>query len=161
MTRKSQPSRFKRACLGGDAGQSFVELALTVPFLFLILVGAGELARLAYAAIEVSSAAKAAVQSATWSRANAANTNTARLKSAAAATKDAPDITLGTTTVTSSCICSNGSASTCASTDCSTSHIEQFITVQTQTTFDPLIHLPGLPTTFTLRGRATQKVANQ
>jgi Flp pilus assembly protein TadG len=157
MTRKSQPSRFKRAYLGGDAGQSFVELALTVPFLFLILVGAGELARLAYAAIEVSSAAKAAVQSAAWSRGNAANT--AGIKSAA--TKDAPDITLGTTTVTSSCICSNGSASTCASTDCSTSHIEEFITVQTQTTFDPLIHLSGLPTTFTLRGRATQKVANQ
>lgn len=57
-----------------------------------------------------------------------------------------------------SCICSDGSASTCLRTDCPTSHIEEILSVQTQTTFDPLIHLPGLPMTFTLHGQAIQKV---
>jgi hypothetical protein len=60
--------------------------------------------------------------------------------------------------VSVSCICSNGSASTCLATDCSTSSIETILTVQTQATVSPPIHLPGLPTAFTLHGRAVQKV---
>jgi hypothetical protein len=75
-----------------------------------------------------------------------------------AASNDAPNITLGTTAVSHSCICSDGSASTCLATDCSGSNIETILTVQTQATFDPLIHLPGLPTTYTLQGQAIQKV---
>src|ERR1700739_1039098 len=48
--------------LSDESGQAFIELALTVPFLVLLLLGAAELARVAYMAIELSNAAKAAVQ---------------------------------------------------------------------------------------------------
>jgi hypothetical protein len=79
----------------------------------------------------------------------------------AAAQNDAPDLASGLliATASKSCICSDGSASTCLSTDCSPGvSIETILTVKTQATVDPLIHLPGIPSTFTLRGQAVQKV---
>ncbi len=147
-------------CLAADAGQALVELALTMPILLLILVGAAELSRVAYAAIEVANAAKAGVQYASYSRANAVNTAGIQ----AAAVNESPDITLTTTpSVGYACSCSNGTATTCSSglTTCSTSSVEQTVTVTTQTDFDPLFHLPGLPTTYNLHGSASQKVINQ
>jgi Flp pilus assembly protein TadG len=155
--RLTQFRGLNRAWVAADVGQSLVELALAMPLLILMLVGAAEFARVSFAAIEVENAAKAGVQYAAYSRANAVNLSAIQ----AAATNEAPNITLGTTTVASACICSGGAASTCASTDCPTSNIEQIVTVTTQGTFDPLVHLPGLPTTFALHGVASQKVINQ
>ena len=54
--------RFTAMTRHEEDGQSLVELALTVPILLLLLLGAAELARVAYAAIEVSNAAEAAVR---------------------------------------------------------------------------------------------------
>ena len=45
-----------------DSGQSLIELALTLPLLMLLLLGAVELGQLAYGAINVSNAAKSATQ---------------------------------------------------------------------------------------------------
>lgn len=142
---------------GGDTGQALVELALTVPLLVTILIGAAEFARVAHAAIEVANAAKAGAQYAAYSRANAATSNQAQIKSAA--TNEASDITLGTPVITYACGCSNGNA--CSSGNCATGNVEQTVTVTTQATIDPLIHLPGLPRTYTLHGSASQKVTNQ
>ena len=75
-----------------------------------------------------------------------------------AASNDAQNLTLGPTTVSKSCICSDGSASTCLPTDCSSSNIETILTVQTQATVDPGFYLPGFATTYTLQGQAVQKV---
>lgn len=150
--RKVRRSSFRQPAM--ENGQALVELALSLPLLMLLLLGAAEFARGAYAAIEVSDAAKAGVQ---YGAQNAtAASDTTGVQDAAAA--GAPDITLGSTTVSISCICSDGSASTCLRTDCSASHIEETLSVQTQTTFDPLIYAPGLPNSFTLYGQATQKV---
>lgn len=135
-------------------GGAFVETAFTMPILFALLVGAVEFGTATYAAVEVSNAAMAGVQYGAQSASTSGDT--AGIQAAAA--NDAPDITLGTTSVSHSCICSDGSASTCLSTDCSTSHIETILTVQTQTTFNPGFHLPGLPTSFTIHGQAVQKV---
>jgi Flp pilus assembly protein TadG len=143
-----------RRGIRGDSGQDLVELALATPILLLLLLGAAEFARLAYAAIEVESAAKAGIQYGSQSATTASDTEGVQT----AASNGAPDITLNPTTVTISCICSNGSASTCLRTDCATSHIEEILKVQTQATFDPLIYAPGLPKSFTLHGQATQKV---
>jgi Flp pilus assembly protein TadG len=140
--------------IGEEKGGALLELALTVPLLALLLVGAAEFARVEYAGIEVSNAAMAAAQYGAQDATTAADTTGI----GTAAQNDAPNITLGTTTATTSCICSNGTASTCQPTDCPGSNIETILTVQTQTTFDPLIHLPGLPTTYTLFGQAIQKV---
>jgi Flp pilus assembly protein TadG len=125
-----------------------------MPCLTLLLLGAVELGRVAYASTEVSNAARAAVQYGGQSVTMAADTTGIQT----AAQVDAPDITLGTTTVSISCICSDGTASTCATTDCSTSHIEKILTVGTQATFDPIVRLPGIPSTFTLHGQAIQEV---
>lgn len=137
-----------------EAGQAIVELALTASLLIVLLLGAVQFGRLAYASIEVSNAARAAVAYGCQSHAKAADTTGIQL----AATQDAKNITLGTTSVSTACVCSDGTASTCKNTDCSTSQIEQVLTVQTQVLFNPLIHLPWLPATFTLHGKAVQKV---
>ncbi|MGC2162892.1 MAG: TadE/TadG family type IV pilus assembly protein [Silvibacterium sp.] len=131
-----------------------VELALILPIFVVLLVGAAEIARVEYASIEVSNAAMAGVQYGGQDATTAADTTGIQN----AAQSDAANITLGTTTTSYSCICSDGTGSTCQPTDCSGSNIETILTVQTQTSFNPIIHLPGLPTTFTLRGQAVQKV---
>lgn len=150
-----------RACLGlkSEAGQSLVELALTLPLLFLLLIGAVEIATVLYDSIAVENAAMAGVQFGTLSSADEADTT--GIQNAAAAS--APSLSL-TTTPSTSCICSNGSSSTCLSTDCPGSSIETILTVKTQTTITPFIYFPGLrgiralPKSFTLYGLAVQKV---
>jgi Flp pilus assembly protein TadG len=137
-----------------EQGGALVETAVTMPILFLLLLGAAEFALVEYKAIEVSNAANAAAQYGTSSPISAADTTGIQL----AATNDATNVALGTTQVSISCICSNGSASTCAAGDCSSSHIEQILTVQTQASYTPPIHLPGLPMTFALQGLAVRKV---
>ena len=135
-------------------GAALVDLAFTVPMLCLVLLGVGQFAQVEYASIEVSNAAMAGVQYGGQDATLAADTTGI----GTAAANDAPNITLGPTAVSHACICSDGSASTCQPTDCSGSNIETILTVQTQTTLDPLIHVPGLPTSFTLYGQAIQKV---
>lgn len=137
----------------GESGQSLVETALVFPLLATIVVGAAEMGRVAYAAIEVANAARAGVAYGTQSGAAASDTTGI----ATAASKDAGNLTTLTTTSSYSCICSDGTASTCANTDCTNSHIEQTLTVNTTATIDPIFHLPGLPTTYTLKGQAIQK----
>ena len=137
-----------------DSGTALVELAVAVPVFTTLLVGSSELARVAYASIEVTNAAKAAVQYGAQTSATAADTTGIKL----AATNEAYNLNGLSTTVSTSCVCSDGSASTCLNTDCSSSQIEQVLSVQTQITIDPLIHAPGLPTTYTIHGRAIQNV---
>ena len=51
-----------RSRLTAESGQGLIELALTLPFLMLILLGAAEFARFAWASIETTNAARAGVQ---------------------------------------------------------------------------------------------------
>lgn len=145
-----------RACLkklGCERGQSLIELAVSVPVLGLLIFGSVETAKVIYASVEVSDAAMAAVQYAT--RNPIAAGDSGGIQNAAAA--DAPNLALVTTSALS-CECSDGSASTCQPTDCANSNIETVVTVQTQSTIDPMIHLPGLPNSYTVQGQAIQKV---
>jgi Flp pilus assembly protein TadG len=137
----------------GEAGQALVETALVLPLLVTILLGGAEVAQVAYAAIEVANAARAGAEYGAQSGGTASDT----AGIATAAANDAADITTLTTTSSYSCVCSNGSTSTCANTDCANSHIEEILTVNTQATVNPLFHIPGLPTTYTLKGKAIQK----
>ena len=136
-----------------EAGQALVETALIFPVLIALLIGAAELARVAYAAIEVSNAARAGVQYGAQSGATASDSTGI----ATAAANDAANLTGLATTSSYSCVCSDGTASTCANTDCANSHIEETLTVNTVATINPLIHLHGLPRTYTLKGKAIQK----
>jgi Flp pilus assembly protein TadG len=138
----------------GDQGNALVEAALIMPLFMALLLGAVEFGMASYAAVEVENAALAGVQYGTQSPAY--DGDVTGIQTAAA--NDAQNIVLGTTTVSHSCICSDGSASTCLSTDCSTSHMETILTVQTQTTFHPGFTVPGFPASFTISGQAVQKV---
>jgi Flp pilus assembly protein TadG len=131
-TRNCNNRRIWDAILENRA-QALVELALTVPMLVALLIGAAELARVSYVAIEVANAAKAAAQYGAQNATTAADIT--GMKTAAA--NDAGNLTGLTTTA---------------------SVASGVITVETSATFNPLIHLPGLPTTFTLHGQAIQQV---
>jgi Flp pilus assembly protein TadG len=141
--------------VAGETGSALVETAAVLPLLITILIGGAELARVAYAAIEVSNAARAGAQYGAQNGFTASDPT--GIANAAAA--DAANMSSLSTTSSYTCICSDGTSSTCQPTDCTNSKIEQTLTVNTQATFDPLIHLPGLPTRYTLKGRAIQKCA--
>jgi Flp pilus assembly protein TadG len=140
-------SRFR-----STSGQSLIESALVFPILIFFLVGSFELARVARVSISVANAAKAGAQYA------AQNGFTANDSSGiqTAASAEAPNLSV-TATTSYACVCSDGSSSTCLNTDCSSSHMEETVTVNTQATVNPLFHLPGLPTTWTVKGKAVQR----
>ena len=150
----------RRTAIGDDAGQSFVELALIAPIFFLLLLGATEFARLAYANIEISNAARAGVAYGAQSITTASDTPGIR----AAATNDGADVTGLSVAATQFCSCSNAASTqvSCSSapTTCSASgaRVLNYVQVNTTATVDPLIHYPGLPTTFTLNGQAIMRV---
>jgi Flp pilus assembly protein TadG len=135
-------------------GNALVETSILLPVLATLLIAAFEIATAAYTSVEVQNAALAGVQYGVQSAATAGDTTGIQT----AAANDAPNITLGTTNVSHSCICANGSASTCLPTDCTGSTIITILTVQTQATFTPVIHMPGIPSSFTMYGQAIQRV---
>ena len=153
-TRYFQPSAMFRSLLNGESGGTLVETALTLPLLVTLCLGPVEFARVAYTAIEVSNAAKAGATYGGQNGGTAGDTTGITW----AATHDGANISgLTVTGVSLSYICSDGSASTGLNTDCANSQMEENVTVTTQATIDPLIHIPGLPTTYTLHGTASQK----
>lgn len=136
-----------------EVGGSLVETALTAPLLLTLVLGSVEFSRVAYAAIEVSSAARAGVSYGAQNGGTATDTSGITW----AATHDGANVPLTVSSVSLGYICSDGTASTGLNTDCANSNIEETVTVQTQASIAPIIHLPGLPTTYTLQGKAVQK----
>lgn len=141
-----------RAWRRGERGQALVETALVTPLLVVLLVGAADLARVTQASIEVSNAARAGSQYGAQNGFTAQDTTGI----ATAAQNEVSDLTL-TTTSSYACVCSDGSSSTCQNTDCASSHIEETLTVSTQATVTPTIHLPLLPSSWTVKGKAVQR----
>jgi TadE-like protein len=162
-SRKEGPPMFRRH-LRQDKGQAFVELALVLPIFILLLVGAAEVGRLAYASIEVSNAARAGVAFAAQTHATAKDTTNIQL----AANNDAPDITSLIATPSFSCSCESSAGVMGASVDCdgistavgscpSPSRIVLYVQVTTTAPVNTIFHFPGIPSTVTLRGFATMR----
>src|SRR5277367_3888446 len=84
-----------------DRGQAFVELALVLPIFILLMIGAVEVGRLAYASIEVSNAARAGAAYGAQTGTTASDFTNIQL----AATEDAPDVTSLSATPSLSCSC--------------------------------------------------------
>jgi Flp pilus assembly protein TadG len=138
-----------------EGGGALVETALTLPLLVMMITGAAEFSRVAYASLEVVSAAKAGVSYG----AQTGGTATDLTGITYAAQHDAGNVTsLKVLSATSTYSCSNPSDDPAggANTGCAASHMQQTLTVATQATIDPIIHLPGLPTTYTIQGQASQ-----
>jgi Flp pilus assembly protein TadG len=166
-SKKEGPPIFRRD-LREDKGQAFVELALVLPIFILLLVGAVEVGRLAYASIEVSNAARAGVAYAAQNHATAADDKpTGGIVQAAQL--DAPNITSLTATTSQSCACESSAGVMGASVACtaistaagscpSPSRIVLYVTVTTQAPVDTVFHFPGIPNSVTFRGFASMRV---
>lgn len=137
-----------------DRGQALVELALTMPLLIILVLGAAEVGRLAYAAIETSNAARAGVQYGAQNHITASDF----VGMQTAALDDGPNVAGLAANASNFCSCANGAPSTCAAGDCAGSRIIEFVQVNTSATFDPLIYCPGLPRTYNLNGQAIMRV---
>ena len=158
--------RLSMALRPGEEGSALVELAISLPLLSLMLLGAAEFARLAYASIEVTNGAHAAALYASSSLAASADSGGITN----AANSDASNLTGGNaisvTSVTTACTCSDTAytPSSCNDNQTCVNHSTSMITavtVQTQSTFSPLIHIRGGALSFTLHGTSTQVVSNQ
>jgi Flp pilus assembly protein TadG len=147
---KTNPRRMKR-----QAGQSLVELAVALPLLAALLTGAIEIGRLAYVYITLVSAARAGVQYGAQNDATAID-NTGMQT---AAQNDAINISGMTPTASHFCQCSDGTASTCSSGDCSGSIMIPFVKVVTTATFTTLTHYPVIPSSIPLSATAVMRVS--
>ena len=138
-----------------DNGQALIELALVLPIFVLLLLGAADLGRLAYASIEVSNAAHAGIQYGAQNHNTAMDINGMKQ----AAINDGSNIATLQATATNFCICSDGTSISCANASmyCS-ARIIDYVQVNTSAVVDSLFHCPGLPKTFTLAGQATMRV---
>lgn len=145
----------------GESGQALVETAISLSLLVFILIGAAEIGRIAYAAIQVTNAARAAVQYGDQSRTTAADSQ--GIKNAAAL--EAPLLpNMNTTIAPAVCTCADtGLPIACTYNNilpdlCIGSSVVETLTVQTSDNFNPLIDLPGLPSTYPLSAQVTQQV---
>jgi len=139
---------------GDDRGQALVETALVLPLLFLLLLGAAELGRVAYAAIEISNAARAGAQYGSQDAATMGDTNGITT----AAQNDASNLSGVMASASFGYSCSDSSTFNALSKTCTGTYAQVLpnVTVTTSVSFDPLIHLPFLPNSIRLNGQATE-----
>lgn len=141
---------------GRNRGQSLVELALVLPLLLLMLLGAVEFGQLGLTAITVSNAAHAGTIWAQQHPSDFAGMQTAAVNDGSAISSWATI----TATATGVCTCSNGTVITCSTTSscASPAYVENYNQIQTQATVEPILTIPGLPRSYTLNGYAIMKV---
>ena len=145
-----------------EAGQSLVELALVTPLLVLLLLGAVELGRMGYAKISVTNAARAGVAYGAQNVFTAVDLDGMKT----AALDDGTDLTGWktngfTATASKFCECSDGTSISCASaaTSCvSPNRSVIYVQVDTQVDVDSLFTVAGLPSTYTIKGKAVMRV---
>lgn len=149
-----------RAAKRDDLGQALVELALLFPVFILLLLGAAEFGYLAYAAIEVTNAARAGVAYGAQSHITASDYSGMQT----AATNDGPNLGGLSATATNFCACSSAPSTqvSCSTVlaSCSTAplHTLEYVQVNTTAAISPLFNYPGLSKTYTLTGQAIMRV---
>jgi Flp pilus assembly protein TadG len=137
-----------------ESGNSLLEVALTISLLIVLGLGATDFARVFYAAIEVSDAARAGAQYGSQNSATAADS----VGMVNAAKANAPNLT-GVTGTASQCTCTTGSTvAACATSYCANNPSGNFVTVNTQAAFRTIAPYPGIPSALTLAGRAVMVV---
>jgi len=151
--------QLKKLVRSDESGQAMVELALTFVFLLVpILIGSAEFARAAYAYIEVSNAARAAVAYGAQTHATALDTNGMLTAARNDYAFDPTRLTLLQSSYVCTCSDTGASASCTSGTACPGAHVELTLTVQTTANFDPGFYEPFLARAFTINGIAVQKV---
>ena len=155
---------------GQDHGAAFVELVVALPVLLVILIGTADFARVFYAGIELTNAARAGAQ---WGVSTLARSgDTAGMQAAAIAA--APNISGVTVTATQTCKCAtnagvysslvSGTCATPPATSClspSGLHRVVYVTVTTNMTFTTLARvLPSSLNSMPLSRTAVLRVAD-
>jgi Flp pilus assembly protein TadG len=162
MNVRSTGSRRLVKALAGERGQALLETAITMPLLLLMLLGAFELARVAYAATEVTNAARAAAQYGAMNGGGFLDTS----GMLAAANADAGNLSglswvSGYPTVACSCSGTTQDAS-CPSgkspSGCASSQLLVTVNVQLKFQMSSVLKVPGFPTNYTVYGNASQGV---
>ena len=150
-----------RTLLRSNAGQSLVEVAVVFPILSLLVLGATEFGRLSFAGIEVTNAARAAVQYGAQNHVTASDTTGMQN----AAVNDAKNVSGLSATATQVCYCASDLTTTvaCQLTSCqgsvpASSRLLLFVQVNTSATVNPLFHYPGSPQSFRMTGQAVMRV---
>jgi Flp pilus assembly protein TadG len=160
-SRRGQSRTRRHSALPGPAdGQSILELALVLPILLLLLVGAIEVGRFAYYSILVGNAARAGAQYGAQNLATAADKNgiqTAALNDG----QNVTGLTVPTATIQPLCGCNGTSLSTaCPATGCTKpDHPLVYIQVTASGTFNSLFKYPGVPTSVTVNSTEKMRVA--
>jgi Flp pilus assembly protein TadG len=164
-----------------ERGSALVELSLVLPLFLLMFVGTAELGRMAYASIEVVTAARSGVAYGSQNHITASDT----AGMAVAAKSDGPNVAPITVSA-GACICP-ASAATTSVPACNTNFISyvnpttsgtttntpvtnsftcptaitattEYVQVNTTATVQTMAHYLNLPSTFTLNGSATMVV---
>jgi Flp pilus assembly protein TadG len=136
----------------GSRGQSFVEFAIVVPVLLLILLVIADFSRVFYTAIELNNAARAGTQYGIQSPANAADT----AGMVQAAKNDASGISGVSATASEYCECVDGSTQACNSgSPCRDMRV--YVEVDTSGTFQTLLNYPGIPASTSLNGKSVMR----
>lgn len=158
---KQECRRQKRTGFGLGSwhkGQGFVELAVSMSILSLLLLLACDFGRMFYAYITVSNAARSGAQFGAMSLINAANKNGI----ISAVTNDSSNITLASgSPAVSQCTCISTATTVkiCgASYNCSDNPGATYVTVTVATPFSTLLNYPGLPNPITLTKTAEMQV---
>jgi Flp pilus assembly protein TadG len=142
------------AALEYQRGQSVVELAIAIPVLIVLLLGAADMGRVFYFGIAVNSAARAGAQYGSQSVITAADS--AGMK--AAAQTDASNMP-GLSVTASQCTCASSSTvNVCPSSYCTNSPNATYVEVDTQAPFHTVVTYPGIPSSITLNGKAIMQV---
>lgn len=123
-----------------ESGGAALELAIVLPILVLLAMGAADFGRLYFNAIAVADAAKAGAQYG----ARDINYSGDTASMTAQAVADASPVTLDTVTSSRFCRCSNGSTPSCTG-SCSGYGVPQvFVAVRVRKTFNTLFKYPGI-----------------
>jgi Flp pilus assembly protein TadG len=154
--------------LRGQDGSAMVELAIIVSILGIpLLIGTGQMGIIVYDSIEVSNAAYVGAEYGMQSLTFAANTTQITAAARAEASDFSGTALTVTPTVYYACALAMGgtqytgtNAQSNATTACtgSDNRAVEFIKVATSVAVTPVVHCPGLPTSFTLTGSSVMEV---
>lgn len=141
--------------LRNSEGSSFIELALLLPFLLFLFVGAVDLGRLYFMCVEVTGAAQAGALYGVQNPSDASG-----MQSAAAA--GASSLSGITTTASYGCECSDGSSpsASCSSTPSCTYNYVNYVDVASSVQYTPIFNYPGLPSNMTVTREARMRVGS-
>ena len=136
-----------------DHGGSLIELSLLLPMLMLLFVGAVDLGRAYYMAIEVAGAAQAG---ALYGIQNPTDVTGMQAASGAGAS----NLSNLSASATYGCECSDGSAAvaSCSSPPSCAYNYVSYVDVVTSAQYVPIFNYPGLPTAMTISREVRMRV---